>query len=215
MSDKNRARPDNWYRRLVARFYDRFLADLEERVLVYKRTELLGDLQGQVLEIGAGTGANFPHYPAGAKVLAIEPSAGMLAYAQKKLQHHQIAAHIELLQAGVGDTVVADRLPPDSLDAIVATLVLCTIPDPEAALRHFHRWLKPEGRLYILEHIRSAVPSTQLIQDLANPLWKHLADGCHLNRATDQTLRALGFIPVWERYFTKGLPFYQAVMKKG
>ncbi len=214
MSDKNRARPDNWYRRLIARFYDRFLADLESRVLTYKRSELVGGLQGKILEIGAGTGANFPHYPAGTSVLAIEPSAAMLAYAKKKLQEHHISANIELLQAGVGDTTVAERLPPGSLDAIVCTLVLCTVPNPEAAIRNFHSWLKPDGRLYVLEHIQAADQPTQFIHNLANPLWKHLADGCHLNRTTDQALRAQGFEPIWEKYFTKGLPFYQAVMKK-
>lgn len=214
MAEKNRSRPDNWYRQLVARFYDWFLADLEERALNARRTELIGEVQGLILEVGAGTGVNFPIYPAGANVLAVEPSEAMLRYARRRLASHKVEARIELLRAGIGDATVTDRLFPGSVDAIVATLVLCTVPDPVAAIQSFHRWLKPNGSLYVLEHIRANDHTTRMAQDLANPLWKHLADGCHLNRRTDQTLKALGFVPVWEKYFNKGLPFYQAAMKK-
>ena len=78
------------------------------------------------------------------------------------------------------------------------------------ALENFMRWLKPQGRLVVLEHIRSHHPARGKWQDFLNPLWKAFADGCHLNRPTDRLLTTSGFEPVREEYFHIGLPFYEA-----
>jgi ubiquinone/menaquinone biosynthesis C-methylase UbiE len=101
-------------------------------------------------------------------------------------------------------------IQPGTLDAVVCTLVLCTVPDPIRAMKNFQKWLKPGGRLLILEHIRSHNPSNARFQDMVNPLWKKVADGCNLNRSTDRLLEESGFQLVREERFRIGLPFYEA-----
>ena len=212
MSDRNKAKSDTLYSRLVARVYDPFMEDLEQRFLIHKRRELLQGLRGNILEVGAGTGVNFPLYAPEARVLAIEPSENMLRYARRRLEGPDIRAAIELVHAGVGDEA-AIRPPAGGFDAIVCTLVLCTIPDAEAAVDNFRRWLAPGGRLCVLEHIISERPAPRILQKLVNPVWKACAEGCHLTRQTDELLKEKGFAAEWEEYFVKGLLFYRAVMR--
>ncbi len=127
----NRTVPDGWYDRLIARFYDPFTNYFERGFMGRRRRELLAGLQGSILEVGAGTGANFDHYPPGASVLAIEPSAAMLQRAaEKRAALTAKHADIRLLHAGIGDPEVSRYVPESGFDAIVLTLVLCTIPDP-------------------------------------------------------------------------------------
>lgn len=202
--------PKNWYSRLVALAYDPFMRRFEERILQRYRKQLLGNLQGKILEVGAGTGVNFSLYPAEAEVWAIEPSPAMLQRAKKKLEAHPPQACIHLHLAGVEDPVLEELTTEGGFDAIVFTLVLCTIPDPEKAISNARRWLKPDGEFVLLEHIGSAEPASRRWQNILNPFWTRFVDGCNLNRDTDQLLRNHGFIPDWEYYFVKGLPFYVA-----
>lgn len=205
---------DTLYDRLLAWVYDPVMRQAEQRFLQKRRRELLSGIRGKVLEVGAGTGINFPLYPPDASVLAIEPSGAMLNRARQRLADHPAPASIQLLQTGVEDPTLREHVPGEGFDSIVLTLVLCTLPDPDQALRHFHQWLRPGGRLHVLEHIASDRQPARAIEHAATPVWKHLAGGCHLNRPTDHLLREAGFTPEWEAYYRKGMTFYQGVLSR-
>lgn len=204
---------ESFYARLFAKVYDPVMRQLEERLLFSRRQALIGQASGSGLEVGAGTGINFPLYPSGSKVLAIEPSAAMLQRAARRLEAHGTAGEIELLQAGINDEVLYRRIAPHSLDFIVCTLVLCTIPDLEAALERFRRWLRPNGRLLVIEHIHDYRQPQRWLQHQFTPIWKRMAEGCHLNRSTDQLLQSAGFQALEAQYLnTRFVPFYWAVL---
>lgn len=204
---------ESLYARLFAKVYDPVMHKLEERLLLSRRQALIVQVSGVGLEVGAGTGVNFPLYPNGVRVLAVEPSGAMLKQAAKQLDG--TAAEIELLETGVNDAALEERLSAESLDFIVCTLVLCTIPDLQGALTRFHRWLRPGGQLLVMEHIHDSRQPQRWLQQQFTPVWKKIAEGCHLNRATDQLLKTAGFYPVEEAYInTTFVPFYWAVLKK-
>lgn len=210
----NKSKPDTRYSRLFARIYNPVMSRIESKFLRAKREQLLAALEGNILEVGAGTGINFDIYnPDKTQVFAFEPSGAMLALAEKKLETLEKRAHIQLIQAGVGDELPEGFLPKEGVDYAVFTLVLCTIPDPKAALAHVSKLLKPDGKIIILEHIRAKTGFARFMQAALNPIWKHAAEGCHLNRATDDLLKTLGFTLLEEHYFTKIVPFYMAVYK--
>lgn len=140
-----------------------------------------------MLDIGAGTGANLPHLRAADRLVATEPDPAMRARLMTKLDRALVP--VEVVDAG------AESLPfPDaSFDAVLCTLVLCTVPDPDRALREARRVLKPAGRLVILEHVRASGPLARW-QDLATPAWRLLAAGCHPNRDTRAAIERAGFV---------------------
>lgn len=199
-----------WYQKIFAAAYDPILAQAERRGLALWRQRLLGDLAGHILEVGAGTGINFAYYGAGASVVAIEPAAPMRQRALARLAQSSNVAKIEVLPAAWGDPAVAALVPPGGWDAIVCTLVLCTIPAPAAVIAAMKQQLAPGGQLIMLEHIRAQAPWGQFWQRFFNPCWQQVAEGCHLHRPTDATLRDQGFVPHQEQYFHLGLPFYAA-----
>jgi ubiquinone/menaquinone biosynthesis C-methylase UbiE len=149
-------------------------------------------LTGEVLDLGAGTGANLRRFRAAAHVTAVEPSAAMRAQLVTKLGH--VSVPVDVVDAG------AEELPfPDaSFDDVVCTLVLCTVPDPDRALAEVWRVLKSDGRLVFLEHVRAAGVAARA-QDLITPLVRHLGAGCHPNRDTVAAIAAAGFMAV-ERF---------------
>ena len=151
------------------------------------RERLLGGLCGDVLELGAGTGANFSHYSPCARVTAIEPDRVMLERASTKLASLACAS-ITLQECDAAQLPFADR----SFDAVVATLVLCSVSDLEATLREVLRVLKPNGELRFMEHVRGN-GLRGAIQDLVSPVWAHVGAGCRPNRRTPQALRRMGF----------------------
>jgi SAM-dependent methyltransferase len=213
MSRSNAKQPDTLYTRLFAKLYNPVMEKLEARLLMDMRRALLTQAHGRVLEVGAGTGVNFPLYDASAQVLAIEPAQAMAKQAAALLQELK-APHIQLLEAGVGDAEVSAQLGEDMLDTIVSTLVLCTIPDLEQALQHFRKWLRPGGQLLVLEHIHDDRQPQRWIQSAVTPVWKHLAEGCYLNRRTDELLKDYGFAVETEDYhYTRWVPFYSAVLR--
>lgn len=214
MSDANRRSKESFYSKLFARFYDPFMEAMEQRVLSRFRKRLLDPLSGHVLEVGSGTGVNFKLYPEGCHIIASEPSEHMLQYASERLRTEPVKAEVELVLAGVGDRLLEEHIPSEGLDAIVCTLVLCTIPDPEAAMAGFAKWLKPGGRLIVLEHVHGSSRARRVTHDLLNPIWKRFAEGCHLNRDTAEMLLGHGFTPIWEERFTKVVPFYIAEMTR-
>jgi SAM-dependent methyltransferase len=198
------------YKRFFGAIYDRFMHSIEERKLKTRRARLLSGLSGKVLEIGVGTGTNFEHYNDKIELTGIEPSPFMIRRAEKKRDVLLFPNRITLLKTGCGYPEMEKLIQPGTLDAVVCTLVLCTVPDPIRAMKNFQKWLKPGGRLLILEHIRSHNPSNARFQDMVNPLWKKVADGCNLNRSTDRLLEESGFQLVREERFRIGLPFYEA-----
>ncbi len=206
----NQKKDTTLYARLFSRLYDPVMRSFEEKVLLQKRRELLSHLHGHVLEIGAGTGVNFPLYPPDVHVIACEPSVPMLSRAHQKLDHTQ--AHIELVHAGIGDEELEAHIPDGGLDAAVFTLVLCTIPHPEEAVLQVKKWLKPGGKIVVLEHIAAEHRIGRAVQQAIEPVWTPLAEGCRLTRDTDLMFRRLGFVPEWEQYFITGMRFYQAVL---
>ncbi len=208
------------YERLFAKFYDPFMDRLERAEVSRRRKRLLRDLTGSILEVGAGTGACFPWYSSGAAVLAVEPSAPMADHARERLEKIRAqhpgkpAASIEILQAGIGDAALDERIRERSLDAVVCTLVLCTVPDLDLALERFEKWLKPGGKLILLEHIRSHGPVAGAFQSALTPAWKIFAGGCRLNRPTDFAAKSRSFRVLSEQYFRLTMPFYEAVLEK-
>ena len=149
------------------------------------RRSLLGSLSGRVLEIGAGTGLNAAHYPnAVTELVLTEPEEAMTRVLRGKPE----AARATVVQAS------ADALPfPDGhFDAVVGTLVLCSVPRPEAALAELRRVLKPGGRLVFMEHVRSPDPRTARWQDRLNRPWRAINVGCNCNRDTAASIRAAG-----------------------
>lgn len=213
MDNPNASVHETWYTRIFARVYDPFMRKMEERVLSRHRRRLLGSLSGDVLEVGSGTGINFGFYPSGCRVTASEPSAQMLRFAGGRMRSGSVKAEITFVQAGVGSPELEKLIPATGLDAIVCTLVLCTIPDPASAIHSFRRWLKPDGKLIVLEHVHAHSQPRRRIHEFINPVWKVLAEGCNLTRDTPRLLRDGGFVPVEEEQFTKVLPFYVAVMR--
>ena len=214
MNNRNAHIREGTYAKLVARLYDPFMESLEQKVLSRYRSELLANLEGDVLEVGSGTGINFRLYPKKCRVLASEPSEHMLKYAQFRYDNEVVEADIRLIQAGVGDPKLEELIPTEGLDAVVCTLVLCTIPEPELAVQSFVKWLKPNGQLIILEHVHGDSQPRKFLHNAINPLWKRLAEGCHVNRDTKKLLIDTGFKPVWEKRFTKMIPFYVAKVVK-
>lgn len=198
------------YKRIFGAVYDRFMSSTEKNHLGSRRARLLSGLSGKVLEVGVGTGANFEHYSEDIELIGIEPSPYMIPRAKKKKEVLLFPDKITLLNIGCGYPEMEKLVEPDSLDAVVCTLVLCTVPDPSRALENFMKWLKPGGKLVILEHIRSHHPSRGKLQDILNPVWEKVADGCQLNRPTDLLLNSSGFQMVREERFKIGIPFYEA-----
>jgi SAM-dependent methyltransferase len=151
------------------------------------RRRLVEQATGEVLEIGAGTGRNLPRYRTATRVVALEPGPGMRARATRAAQAGQVA--VEVIDG------TAEHLPfPDAaFDTVVASLVLCTVPDPARALAEAHRALRPGGRLRFYEHVRADDPRLARWQDRLERPWGWLAGGCHPNRDVVAAITAAGF----------------------
>ncbi|MBT2659270.1 class I SAM-dependent methyltransferase [Bacillus sp. ISL-18] len=151
---------------------------LEKRKFKRIREDLLSKAKGHVLEIGSGTGINFPLYKSVEKVVAAEPSTYMIYKSQDKLK--QSSVNIELVKAD------AEKLPfaDNSFDTVVATLVFCTIPNPNQAMKEMLRVCKPEGKLLFFEHVKMENRFLGGLQEWLTPAWKRICDGCCLNRDT-------------------------------
>jgi ubiquinone/menaquinone biosynthesis C-methylase UbiE len=170
--------------RLFAAVYERMAASESETMLAWRRW-LGRQATGVVVEIGAGTGANLSFLGRADRIAVVEPSPSMRA----RLAPLAAEAGAELVDAS------ADDLPFDdaSVDAVLCTLVLCSVSDLPAALAELRRVLRPGGRLLLLEHVRSDDPRTAAWQDRAVPVWRRAAQGCHPNRDTLAAVEAAGF----------------------
>jgi SAM-dependent methyltransferase len=138
------------------------------------RAEVAGQAEGRVLEIGAGTGLNFRHYPAGVDVIAVEPAPGMLRKAVERAQEPDVRARITVQQGRARALPFAD----ESFDTVAATFVLCSVGDLEASVREIRRVLRRGGSLRLVEHVRSPDASLAAWQRRIRPLWRVLLAGC-------------------------------------
>lgn len=180
----------------LATLYDPVVGFAERRGLSAWRRDVLANLGGRVLEIGAGTGLNLPHYPIAVRSLVLtEPDSHMRArLAARAAREHR--ADITVSDASAGSLPFAS----ESFDAVVMTLVLCTVDDPAAALAEAARVLVAGGALAFLEHIGGPAGSRRLRwQRRAEPVWRRVAGNCHLTRRTDDAIAAAGFRVVWMR----------------
>jgi SAM-dependent methyltransferase len=194
---------DATWGRLFASFYDRALKASEENGLGDMRRALLADARGRVVEIGAGTGVNLDLYGGGIEDLTlVEPDPHMGAKLRDRVRARTVGLSVAdgwSLAEGAPPVRLATApaeaipFPDDTFDTAVATLVLCTVPDPIAAIAELTRVLKPGGRLLFIEHVRADDPSSARWQDRLEKPWRFMADGCHCNRDTEATLTASAF----------------------
>lgn len=177
--------------------YDFVLRPLETIQLSELRENLLARAKGKTLEIGAGTGLNFSHYPEGTQVIATDNDEKMMIPARRR----GTDCHIKV------EVADAQALPyrDEEFDTVVATLVFCSIPDPELALKEVYRVLKPGGSFLLLEHVRRNTPLAGFVLDSLTPVWKHIAGGCHLNRDPEKTINEIGFKMESKQIIWKGL----------
>jgi ubiquinone/menaquinone biosynthesis C-methylase UbiE len=179
---------------LAARFdalvYEPFLALGERRGMRARRRALLRGAHGRVLEIGAGTGLNLPHYTDAVDELVLaEPEPGM----RERLQRRAATAgrRIRVVDGPAERLLLGDG----SFDCVVSTMVLCTVEEPAAAAREIRRVLRPGGRLLFIEHVRSDSPRLARWQDRLEAPWRAFAQGCRCNRDTLAVLQQATLAP--------------------
>ena len=161
---------------------------MRQATLVPYRRRVIAGATGRVLEIGFGSGLNLQFYGSGvSEVVGLEPSAKLLSMARRSVA--STSRNAELLEAS------AEAIPLDdhSVDTVVTTWTLCTIPDVTRALKETRRVLKTDGRLLFVEHGRSPDAGVRRWQDRLNPLWRPIAGGCHLNRPIADVITQSGF----------------------
>jgi len=173
---------DNWILPMILDFA------MRQKPLVRYRSAVVGAARGRVLEIGVGSGLNLPFYGATvADVLGIDPSPRLLAMARRRAAEATVP-----IKLAVG-SAMALPLADNSVDTIVMTWTLCSIPDPAAALAEMRRVLKPDGELLFVEHGLAPDPSIEAWQHRLTPLWQRIGGGCHLDRKMDALIEAAGF----------------------
>jgi SAM-dependent methyltransferase len=176
---------------LMAAVYDRVMQGSEQSCLDRWRADLLRTVTGDVVEIGPGTGANLSHYPTTvSRLVLLEPDAAM---------RQRLRARCEGMRLNSVEIVPLPIEPlPDGLgsfDAVVATLVLCSVPDLAATLASVFGVLRPGGRLFFLEHVAATGHPRRLAwQRRLEPLWQRVAGNCHLTRQTEAAILGAGFV---------------------
>jgi ubiquinone/menaquinone biosynthesis C-methylase UbiE len=189
---------------VFARVYEKVAEIGERRGGAEHRERMLAGLSGRVIEVGAGSGANFAHYPTTvSEVVAVEPEPYLRERAQRAAARAAVAVSVV---DGVGD-----RLPGEngSFDAGIAALVLCTVPDQPAALAELFRVIRPGGELRFYEHVVADRKWEARYQRFADAtFWPHVAGGCHLARDTTGGIEQAGFvIETCERFPFSPAPF--------
>jgi ubiquinone/menaquinone biosynthesis C-methylase UbiE len=174
---------------VFARLYPRILVGLDRAGMGEHRTALLADLSGEVLEVGAGTGANFAHYPPTVtSVRAVEPEPKLRALAERAARDAPVP--VEVVDG------LAQRLPAGdgTVDAVVSALVLCSVRDQAVALREIRRVLRAGGQFRFFEHVRADTTGMIRLQRFLDAtLWPRIAGGCHTGRDTAKAIEDAGF----------------------
>lgn len=170
-----------------------------ENVVQQRKRQLLSNLSGTVLEIGPGAGANLKYLPADVHFIGVEPS--LLMRDSLKLEAQGLGRKIDIFDGSAGRLPVADA----SADAVISTLVLCSVPSVDGALREVFRVLKPGGKFIFIEHVAAPRGSVyRLFQKLVRPVWLRMNDHCDPVRETGESIRAGGFINVtYDEFRTK------------
>ncbi len=187
--------------RLGAALYNPFTWAGEKLGMAARRKSLLAGARGAVLEIGAGTGHNLPHYPDGLEDLVLaEPGL-------------RLGSQIDLGSAPAGVPARLERAPAEALpyedgsfDTVVSTLVLCTVTDPQRAVSEIARVLRPGGRLLFLEHVHADPGWRRTLQRRSVGAWAAFADGCQCDRETLETIEAQMEVESVERGSWRGMP---------
>ena len=179
--------------RIYAAVYDRMTAPAEAAGLADRRRALLAGATGRVLEVGGGTGHNLPYYTAATEVVVLEPDGAMRRHLEGRLGTCPVPAR--MVAAGIDDPGLEHLgVGEGSFDTVVCTLVLCTVPDDQAAAARIAGLLAPGGRVLFLEHVRG--PGARgVVQHLVTPLWRRVVPGCHLDRDPVIALRRAGLLP--------------------
>ncbi len=153
------------------------------------RRRLLADMSGSVIELAAGNGLNFPHYPASVnEVFAVEPEDILRRHAEEAAEKVSVPVRVT---AGVADKIPAES---GSFDNGVASLVLCSVPDQSSALAELFRVIRPGGELRFYEHVRADTPAFSRFQRIVDFVWPHVGGGCHLTRDTRSAIEQAGFV---------------------
>ena len=182
---------------LFARIYARVSPGIDAEGMAGYRQRTLAGLTGSVIEIGAGNGLNFAHYPAGVtEVLAVEPDPYLRRIAGENAGRAPVAVQV--------CDGVAERLPgaDGSFDAAVVTLMLCSVADQRAVLAEVRRVVRPGGQLRFIEHVRSDTPGLRRVQRVLDAtVWPAFVGGCHVSRDTLPTIAGAGFTVVHSEAF--------------
>lgn len=175
------------HHKAFAALYDPLQRAAERSWLGRAREELLGEIEGEVLEIGAGTGASLPHYRRAGRVVAAEPDREMRRRLAEKAE--RAAVPVEVVDWP------AERLeaPDGTFDVVVSTLVLCTAPEPRRALAEVRRVLRPGGQLWFIEHVAGDDPRRLAWKRRLEPMWSWFALGCRLTQDTVSMMETEGF----------------------
>jgi len=161
---------------------------MRRRDLAAYRGRVIPAAEGRVLEVGIGSGFNLPFYSRNVeRLIGLDPSPKLLAMVQRNLRAD--APSVELVEG----SAEAIPLESNSVDTVVTTWTLCSIPDAAGALREMHRVLRPTGRLLFIEHGRAPEANVRWWQDRLTPAWKWIGGGCHLNRAIQTLIEDAAF----------------------
>lgn len=182
--------------RLMAWFMAQGLPDNYEKVVTYYKSKFLTGLDGTVVEIGPGTGENFPYFSATVQWIGIEPNVFMHRYLEKAAARYGFEADIRVQSAE------SLELEDKSADSVISTFVLCSVGEQRVALQEIKRVLKPGGRFIFIEHVGApAGTATRRMQRAVRPVWRFFGDGCHIDRDTAQVIQDTGFADVQIEHF--------------
>jgi len=199
-ADSDRYARTGWCRRFHAWLLSKHNSRYERTVTEFKRG-LLGDLRGDILEIGPGGGVNLPYYPAGIRWAGIEPNVFMHRYLREKARSLDVSVD---LRTGIAEEI---GFEDGSFDAVVTTLVLCSVSDLALSLQEISRVLRPGGRFVFIEHVAAPDDTgTRRAQRWIRPFWKVIGDGCRPDRETWTAIEQAGFANVNIQHFRVPFP---------
>lgn len=202
--DKNSKKISQKYDR-NANMYDIFEAPMDRMVLARWRSEIMQELQGKVLEVGVGTGKNIDYYPDGLDITAIDFSEKMLEKAKERAA--KLGKKVNLMLMDAQEMAFEDN----TFDTVFATCVFCTVPDPVKGLQEIKRVCKKDGKIILIEHVRSEGRLVGVAMDILNPLVLGLT-GTNINRRTVENIEKAGFAnfkaeDIW-RHIVKKIVIY-------
>lgn len=190
-----------WRQKFFAWGIDLVMRVYEPRIAPRKQA-LFGGLRGKVVEIGPGTGPNLKYFDPSIEYMGIDPNVFMHPYLVREANRLGMS-QVQMLEG----TAAQIPLPDGSVDAVVGTLVLCSVPHQAEVLAEVRRVLKPGGRYYFIEHVAAeSLTWTSFVQRLIKPLWCCCADGCHVDRKSWEAIEVAGFAEVEMERFRLDFP---------